>query len=55
MPLDGIFLHQLTQELSAALVGGRVDRACAGEIVLTWLCTFPACGALGYLLVRAFA
>ena len=26
MPLDGIFLHQLTQELSAALVGGRVDR-----------------------------
>ena len=40
---------------AGAALGGRVDRACAGEIVLTWLCTFPACGALGYLLVRAFA
>ncbi len=26
MPLDGIFLHQLNQELADALVGGRVDR-----------------------------
>ena len=26
MPLDGIFLSQLQQEISAVIVGGRVDK-----------------------------
>ncbi len=37
---------------AGAALGGRVDHACAREIALTWLFTFPACGGLGYLLTR---
>ncbi|HHY52935.1 MAG TPA: inorganic phosphate transporter, partial [Clostridiales bacterium] len=35
-----------------AAAGGRVDKEVVGEIMLTWLITFPVCTALGWLLTR---
>ena len=46
-----------THAKTAAILGaGRqgVNRRVAGEIGLTWLCTFPCCALLGFLLVRLF-
>lgn len=37
-----------------AASGGPVNRGVAGGIALTWLLTFPGCGALGFLLARLF-
>jgi len=37
---------------AAAAAGGRVDKEVVGEIMLTWLITFPVCTALGWLLTR---
>ena len=34
--------------------GGSVNRRVAGRIALTWLCTFPGCGLLGFFLSRLF-
>ena len=45
-----------THARTAALLGaGRRARGrVAGEIGLTWLCTFPGCGLLGFFLARLF-
>ena len=37
-----------------AASGGPVNRGVAGGSALTWLLTFPGCGALGFLLARLF-
>ena len=37
---------------AAAAADGRVDKEVVGEIMLTWLITFPVCTALGWLLTR---
>ena len=38
--------------LGAGSVHGTPDRAVAAELLLAWLLTFPACGALAWLLTR---
>ena len=45
-----------THAKTAAILGAgsRSDRRVAGEIALTWLCTFPGCGLLGFFLARLF-
>jgi PiT family inorganic phosphate transporter len=49
-----------THTRTAALLGvgcagaGKVNWAVAGEIVLTWLLTFPGCALLGYLTAKVF-
>ena len=46
-----------THAKTAAILGaggGGVNRAVAGRIVLTWLWTFPCCGALGFFLSALF-
>lgn len=41
--------------LGAGKAGGsRPSWRVAGRIVLTWLCTFPGCGLLGFFLARLF-
>ena len=34
--------------------GSKADSRVAGQIILTWLCTFPGCGALGFFLGKLF-
>ncbi len=46
-----------THAKTAAILGvgasaGRVDRSIARSVVLTWVCTFPCCGAIGYLTAK---
>ena len=45
-----------THARTAALLGAgrQADGRVAGEIALTWLCTFPGCGLLGFFLARLF-
>ncbi len=45
-----------THAKTAAILGAgsRPNRRVAGEIVLTWLFTFPGCGLLGFFLARLF-
>ena len=45
-----------THAKTAAILGAgsRSNRRVAGEIALTWLCTFPGCGLLGFFLARLF-
>ena len=31
-----------------------VDWGVANEMVLTWLCTFPGCGLIGFALTKLF-
>lgn len=39
---------------AGAAGGGAVNRRVAGRIALTWLCTFPGCGLLGFFLSALF-
>ena len=41
-----------THAKTAAILGAgsKANRRVAGQIVLTWLCTFPGCGLLGFFL-----
>ena len=45
-----------THAKTAAILGAgsRANRRVAGQIVLTWLFTFPGCGLLGFFLARLF-
>lgn len=45
-----------THAKTAAILGAgsKADSRVAGQIVLTWLCTFPGCGALGFFLGKLF-
>lgn len=45
-----------THAKTAAILGAgsRANRRIAGQIALTWLFTFPGCGALGFFLARLF-
>ena len=45
-----------THAKTAAILGAgsKANRRIAGQIALTWLFTFPGCGALGFFLARLF-
>ena len=45
-----------THAKTAAILGAgsRANRHVAGQIALTWLCTFPGCGLLGFFLGKLF-
>ena len=46
--------HTKTSALLGAgkACGGAVDRKTVSNIIIAWVCTFPACGVLAYLITK---
>jgi len=54
LPVSTTHTHTAALLGACAGEGGAWNRRVAGEIALTWLLTFPGCGAIGYAMTKVF-